>query len=139
MMEDLLYYVINFCLITLSAIVVFILARRLSHRISESVEKTRALRFEIHHLMTKLSECQKILEQKDEEISRLKSELDRKELEISELKEQLKFAEKVSKRDLDSLRLQMAKLSALTDEMMHVLTDLYYRIQKEIEERRKRE
>lgn len=102
-------------------VVALFTARRLSERIEESAEKTTRLREEIEMLHGKLEAANDLIEKKDRELESLKSELQEREQYIADMHKRLDFAEKVSERDTDRIRMMMTDLD-------HTLKELKERI-----------
>lgn len=119
-----------------TGIIAFIMSRLLSRSIEERAERAKKLKIELKSLVVELEKAKEIIEQRNREIESLRSELEEKERQISELKERLKFAEKVSERDIEFLRLQVGKLSAMMDEIADKFERLHYTLEKEMAKRR---
>ena len=119
-----------------SGIIVFIMGRILSRSIEERAEKTKMLKFELEALEVQLNKANEIIEQRNREIESLRSELEEKEREIYELKERLKFAEKVSERDIEFLRSQIGNLNARMAVVANAVEKLHYMLEKKIAKRR---
>ena len=107
----------------LLAVATFYLARRISERAEIEALRRTVLQKQVNELTVELHEAREAIEAEEAETAFLKSELEEREAIIVEMQERLKFAEKVSERDIDRIR-------GMLSEILHLLEKLGERIER---------
>lgn len=88
------------------------MSRRLSSEVDKRAEKMKIMQKQLDNLEHQLVEKDATIEDKDQHIEFLKSKLEEKERKIAELEDRIKFAEKVSERDLEKIRDRISEIQA---------------------------
>lgn len=118
---ELYEYVLLSAVTGLMVAMTFWTARRLSSRIEERAERIRELRKQLDNSEMKLAEKDAVIDGKQREIEQLKLMLTEKDKKIVELEERMKFAEKVSERDLEKIK---DRISAIHSEMQELASHI---------------
>lgn len=96
-------------------------SRQLSKRMERKTLGERDLKDRLLSEQKRLELLAEVVNDKEREIGSLKSELTEKDKKIAELKERIRFAERVSSRDIDRIRMMLTSMSDTIKELMERL------------------